>query len=68
VSAISELVGYGARLLDDSTLEVEVEKRKGLNGLFQQLARLDVDVLSMRNKSNRLEELFLSLVEAGNPD
>ncbi len=68
VSAIPELVGYGARLLDDSTLEVEVEKRKGLNGLFQQLARFDVDVLSMRNKSNRLEELFLSLVEAGNPD
>lgn len=58
------LVGYPARLLDDSTLEVEVEKTEGLNGLFQQLVCQGVDVLSMRNKSNRLEELFLRLVEA----
>jgi len=68
VSATPELVGYGARLLDDSTLEVEVEKTAGLNGLFEQLGRQGVDVLSMRNKSNRLEELFLGLVERNDAD
>jgi ABC-2 type transport system ATP-binding protein len=64
VSESPVLTGYDARLLDASTLEVEVEKTEGLNRLFEQLARNSIDVLSMRNKSNRLEELFLGLVEA----
>ena len=50
-------------LLDHHTLEVQVEKSQGLNALFQQLAQQQVEVLSLRNKSNRLEELFVSLVE-----
>jgi len=37
----------------------------GLNGLFQQLGEQGITVLSMRNKANRLEELFVSLVENG---
>ena len=49
--------------MDDHTLEVQVEKSQGLTELFRQLAALNIDVLSMRNKSNRLEELFVSLVE-----
>ena len=58
-----QLQGYTAQLLDGHTLEVQVDKEQGLTGLFQQLAAQDVEVLSMRNKSNRLEELFVSLVE-----
>ncbi|ERI54064.1 ABC transporter [Pseudomonas sp. EGD-AK9] len=58
-----QLQGYPARLLDDHTLEVQVEKSQGLNALFQQLAQQQVEVLSLRNKTNRLEELFVSLVE-----
>ena len=58
-----DLVGYPARLLDHHTLEVQVEKSQGLNALFQQLAQQQVQVLSLRNKTNRLEELFVSLVE-----
>ena len=57
------LVGYPARLLDHHTLEVQVEKSQGLTALFQQLAQQRVEVLSLRNKTNRLEELFVSLVE-----
>ncbi|MNZ77359.1 Daunorubicin/doxorubicin resistance ATP-binding protein DrrA [compost metagenome] len=57
------LDGYPARLVDDHTLEVQVEKQQGVNGLFSQLAAQGIEVLSLRNKTNRLEELFVSLVE-----
>lgn len=58
------LDGYPARLVDPSTLEVQVEKRQGVTALFGQLAAQGVEVLSLRNKTNRLEELFVSLVES----
>lgn len=45
-----------------STLEVEVHKSVGLNTIFAQLSAQHIQVLSMRNKSNRLEELFVNLV------
>ncbi|MBY6017938.1 ABC transporter ATP-binding protein [Halomonas denitrificans] len=59
------LEGFECRRLDDNTLEVDVAKEVGLNGLFQQLGEQGITVLSMRNKANRLEELFVSLVENG---
>ncbi|SHH79455.1 ABC transporter ATP-binding protein [Ferrimonas marina] len=59
------LEGFESRRLDDHTLEVDVEKTAGLNGLFSQLSAQGIEVLSMRNKANRLEELFVSLVENG---
>jgi len=58
-----ELEGYPSQLLDECTLEVQVEKHRGLTDLFTQLSAQGVEVLSLRNKSNRLEELFVSLVE-----
>ncbi|MDP2226481.1 MAG: ABC transporter ATP-binding protein, partial [Moraxellaceae bacterium] len=61
--AIPALQGYPCRRIDDRTLEVDVEKTQSLNGVFTQLQQAGVDVLSMRNKANRLEELFVSLVE-----
>ena len=59
-----ELSGFEYRLLDDHTLEVDVEKTEGLNPVFTQLSEQGVQVMSMRNKSNRLEELFVRLVES----
>ncbi|MEH8016066.1 ABC transporter ATP-binding protein [Rheinheimera muenzenbergensis] len=59
------LDGVNWRALDDHSIEVDVEKAQGLNGIFAQLSAQDVKVLSMRNKANRLEELFVSLVENG---
>lgn len=47
--------------LDDHTLEVQLDKKESVNQLFTELTKLKLDVLSLRNKSNRLEELFLSL-------
>ncbi|MCF2856801.1 ABC transporter ATP-binding protein [Pseudoalteromonas sp. SMS1] len=59
------LEGYQFNLVDDHTLEVEVEKSQGLNGVFTQLSEQGNTVLSMRNKANRLEELFVGLLEQG---
>ncbi|MGX1176140.1 MULTISPECIES: ABC transporter ATP-binding protein [unclassified Pseudomonas] len=58
-----QLIGYPARLVDSRTLEVQVDKAVGITGLFTQLALQNIEVLSLRNKTNRLEELFVSLVE-----
>ncbi|KID55017.1 ABC transporter [Pseudoalteromonas luteoviolacea] len=59
------LSGYQFTWIDDHTLEVEVEKSQGLNGVFAQLSEQGNTVLSMRNKANRLEELFVGLLEQG---
>ena len=58
-----ELPGHLVTLVDDHTLEVEVSKEQNLNDIFARLSAAGIEVLSMRNKSNRLEELFVRLVE-----
>lgn len=63
--AAIKLDGVNWRPLDGNSIEVDVEKAQGLNTIFAQLSAQDIKVLSMRNKANRLEELFVSLVENG---
>ena len=58
--------GYALRLLDPHTAEVDVDKDQGVNELFAALAARGIEVTSMRNKVNRLEELFVRMVERGN--
>lgn len=58
------LDGVKWKLPDNHTLEIDVPKGTGLNAVFSQLSAQGVEVLSMRNKANRLEELFVSLVAA----
>lgn len=58
-----EIIGYTSILEDERTLAVEVERDQGVNGIFEQLSAQGIKVLSMRNKSNRLEELFLKITE-----
>ena len=50
------------RVIDDHTLEVDLNKSQNLNDIFKQLSAANIEVLSMRNKSNRLEALFVSLI------
>lgn len=57
------ITGYAHQFEDERTLEVEVERNQGVNHVFEQLSTQGVKVLSMRNKSNRLEELFLKITE-----
>ncbi len=54
--------GHTLRRIDDNTLEIEVAKERGLNTIFTALSAHGIEVLSMRNKANRLEQLFMNLV------
>jgi ABC-2 type transport system ATP-binding protein len=61
--ALPALPEYRVTQVDETTLEVEVSKEQNLNEIFATLSAAGIEVLSMRNKANRLEELFLRLVE-----
>jgi len=58
--------GMEILLRDEKTLEASLPKQKSLNTLFEELGNQGIHVLSMRNKANRLEELFMGLVDTGN--
>jgi ABC-2 type transport system ATP-binding protein len=66
LAAVPELPGYGATLVDANTLEVEVLRERSMNDLFAHLSDQGISVMSMRNKQNRLEQLFIDLVDRGN--
>ncbi len=61
---VPELEGYGCQLLDRLTLEVEVAREQGINRLFRLLDDKGIEVVSLRNKQNRLEQLFIDMVDA----
>ncbi|MEI1278267.1 ABC transporter ATP-binding protein [Leptospira venezuelensis] len=63
VPSTIDLNGFHLNKVDDLTLEVDIGKNNSLNELFRLLDKSGIQISSMRNKSNRLEELFLKLVE-----
>ena len=63
ITTVPALGEYNVRLKDNETLEVEIKKNEGINTLFELLNNNKIEILSMRNKSNRLEQLFLRLVK-----
>lgn len=65
-SLIPSLIGYNFRMLDNSTLEVDVLQNQRLDNLFFQLSSQSIKIISMRNKVNRLEELFIRLIGKNN--
>ena len=58
-----QITDIPCQLIDDYTLEVEVNRGDSLNKIFLALTEKGIDVISMKNKANRLEELFLKLVQ-----
>ena len=64
-AAQPKLEGVNNQVLVNGSLEIEIDKNLGLNDIFAQLSEQNVKVLSMRNKANRLEELFVSIVREG---
>ncbi len=56
--------GYALRQIDSTTLEVDISKEQGINKLFGYLSDNGIRVISLRNKSNRLEELFIRMISA----
>jgi ABC-2 type transport system ATP-binding protein len=63
LAAAPDVTGFALRLSDERTLEVDVSRDQSLNAIFAALSERGIEVLSMRNKVNRLEELFMRLVE-----
>jgi ABC-2 type transport system ATP-binding protein len=64
VDQAPELDGFGTLLRDDGELEVDKGQSATMNDLFEQLDARGIRVVSLRNKANRLEELFMRLVES----
>lgn len=63
LTAAPQIPGVELRLIDSHTLELDVSKQESLNVAFAGLTERNIPVISMRNKANRLEELFVALVE-----
>jgi len=63
IDACPEIEGYSISLKDQNQIEVEIPKSESLNELFSELSKKNISIISMRNKTNRLEELFLGMVE-----
>jgi ABC-2 type transport system ATP-binding protein len=63
LSCAPQLAGYPMQLVEPNTLEVVVKREQTVNGLFAELSVQGIEVLSMRNKQNRLEQLFMDLVD-----
>ena len=59
-----QIDGFPLKLEDPLTLVVAVNKERSINALFNELSKLNIKVNSMRNESNRLEELFIEMVNA----
>lgn len=66
LDTLPDLGGFPGKLLDEHSFEVEVEKSDSLNELFAHISEQGIEIVSMRNRANRLEELFVSLVESAN--
>lgn len=63
IDDVPELDGYTLLKIDAHTLAVDVAKEKDLNSLFSQLSSHGINILSLRNKTNRLEKLFMDLLD-----
>jgi ABC-2 type transport system ATP-binding protein len=63
ITAAPVLPGYEVKLTDDHTVEIEVDREQNLNDIFARLTASGIEVLSMRNKVNRLEDFFMKMID-----
>jgi ABC-2 type transport system ATP-binding protein len=66
ISQAPNINGFDIEWLNNRSLHVAVPKAQGLNKLFAELSARDIKVVSLKNKSNRLEQLFIDIVDANN--
>lgn len=66
IAAAPKAESYKFTLVDDLTLEVELSKQQSVSEMFELLNRHGLKVVSLRNKANRLEELFVSMTGTSN--
>jgi len=63
IKSLPELSGFKTTLIDESTIEIDIAREDNINDVFKFFSSHDIHICSMRNKSNRLEKLFLDLLE-----
>jgi ABC-2 type transport system ATP-binding protein len=63
IQAVPPLGTDCVRMIDETTLEADISRENSINFLFEALSRQGIEVLSMRNKTNRLEQLFVRMLE-----
>lgn len=68
LSSLPDLAPFSAELIDANTVEIRVDNKISLNEVFAVLDKHHLRVHSMRNKTNRLEELFLDLIKGHNSE
>lgn len=66
LARLKEMPECHVRHLDETTLEVDIDRDQNMNIMFARLQQCGIEVLSLRNKSNRLEQLFLDLLAKKN--
>ncbi len=62
IKKLPNLKNFDLKIIDSTTIEVEIDHRNNINDLFDVLSSQNINIKSMRNKRNRLEELFLNLL------
>lgn len=65
IHEIPDCGDYNIKLIDSNTIEVDLQHTQKLNDLYKKLSLCNIDVLSMRNKTNRLEQLFIAMLNNG---
>ncbi len=66
IESLPDCGDYSMRLIDSTTLEIDINQQQSINDVFHNLTNCDINVLSMKNKSNRLEQLFISMLNNKN--
>tara|TARA_R110002072_G_scaffold50843_6_gene136558 strand:+ start:1580 stop:2503 length:924 start_codon:yes stop_codon:yes gene_type:complete len=66
ITTLPDLNGLSSKLIDPTTVEIEILRKDNINQVFDVFSSNNINVCSMRNKSNRLEELFLDLLNNNN--
>jgi ABC-2 type transport system ATP-binding protein len=64
VATAPMIEGCQIELMSDKSLNVAIPKEHGLNKLFSQLTAQNIEVISLKNKTNRLEQLFMDLIDS----
>lgn len=60
--SVPMLQQFHNRMIDETTMEIKISKDQSLNQLFDELTKQDLKIISLRNKTNRLEELYIDLI------
>jgi ABC-2 type transport system ATP-binding protein len=68
IETLPDCGGYAVRLVDETTLEVDINRQQNISDVFHRLRECGVEVDSMKNKTNRLEQLFISMMNNNNSD